>query len=63
MVVFGQSCCIRAKVVKFGQNWLYLAKYFFLVMWFYSSINDCIRVKEVVFGQSGLVRAKLVEIG
>ena len=26
MVVFGQSGCIRAKVVVFGQKWLYLDK-------------------------------------
>ena len=38
MVVFGQSGCIRAKVVVIGQKW------------FYSGKKDCIQAKVVVFG-------------
>ena len=42
MVVFGQSCCIWAKVVLIGQNWLYSGK---------SGSN---RAKVVLFGQKWL---------
>ena len=48
MVVFGQSVCTQAKVVVFGQKWLYSGK------------SGCIRVrcfltgKVVVFGQKWL---------
>ena len=38
MVVLGKSGCIRAKVVVFGQKWLYSGK------------SGCIRAKVVVFG-------------
>ena len=48
MVVFRQSGCIRAKVVAFGQKWLFSGK------------SGCIRIKDVVFGQSGCIRVKLV---
>ena len=51
MVVFGQSGCIRAKVVVFWQKWLY------------SKRSDCIRAKVVAFGQSGCIRAKVVVLG
>ena len=50
MVVFGQSGCVRAKVVVIGQRWLYSGK------------NCCIRAKVVVFGQSGCICAKVVLI-
>ena len=48
MVVFGQSGCIRAKEVVFGQKWLYSGK------------SGCIPVKVVVFGINGSFRAKVV---
>ena len=51
MVVVGQSSCIWAKVVLFGQNWLYSGK---------SGSN---RAKVVLFGQSGSIRAKVVVFG
>ena len=65
MVVLRQRCCIRAKVVLYGQKW------------FYSGKSDCIRAKlfysgkvihffhiccnlvdVVVFGQSGFILTK-----
>ena len=46
MVVYGKSCCIRAKVVVFGQKWLFSGK------------NCCIRVKIVVFGKLVVFRQK-----
>ena len=39
VVVPGKSSLIRAKVVVFGQKWLYSGK------------SGCIRVKVVVFGK------------
>ena len=39
VAVFGQSCCIRAKVVVFGKKWLYWDK------------SGSIRSKDVAFGQ------------
>ena len=52
MVVFGQSGCIREKVVVFGQRWLYFGKCGFKrVKWFYSGKSGCFRAKVVVFGQ------------
>ena len=50
MVVLGQSGCIRAKVVVFGQKWLYLDK----------AVVSC---KVVVFGQDGYICAKVVVFG
>ena len=49
--VFGQSGCIRAKVVVFGQKWLYSGK------------GCCVRAKVVDFGQSAFIRAKVVVLG
>ena len=51
MIVFGQSGCIRLKVVVFDQKWLYPGK------------NVCIREKVAVFGQSGCILAKMVVFG
>ena len=51
MIVFGQSGCIRLKVVVFDQKWLYPGK------------NVCIRDKVAVFGQSGCILAKMVVFG
>ena len=48
MVVFGISGFIRAKLVVFGQKWLYSAK------------SGCVRAKEVVFGESGSIRPKVI---
>ena len=52
MVVFGKSCCIRAKVVVVGQKWLYSGKsgsilakvVVFWQKWIYSS-------NKTVFGE------------
>ena len=62
--MFGQSGCIRAKAVVFGQKWLSLCK------------NDCIRAELLlsgkiayiratvaVYGQSGCIRAKVAVFG
>ena len=54
MIVFGQSDCIRAKVVVFRQKWLYSVK----VVVFY--LFGSIRAKVVLIGQSGCIRAKAV---
>ena len=51
MVVFGQSCCIRAKVVVLGQKGLF------------SDESCSIRAKVVVLGQSGCVRANVIVFG
>ena len=48
---FGQSGCLRAKVVVLGQ------------MWFYSGKSGCIRAKVVVFGQTWLYFGKVVVFG
>ena len=44
--VFGQSGCIRAKVVVFGLKWLYSVK------------SCCNRVKRFYLGKSGCIRDK-----
>ena len=51
VVEFGQSGCIRAKVVVFGQERLYSGK------------SGCTRSKVALFGQSGCIPAKVVVIG
>ena len=58
MVVFGQSGCIRAKVVVFGQNCCIQAKLLysgkvvvFEQKWLYSAKSCCNRTKVVVFWQ------------
>ena len=48
MVLFGLSGCVRAKVVVFGQKWLYSGK------------RGCIRETVAIFGFSGCIRAKVV---
>ena len=58
MVVLGQSCCIRAKVVVFGQKWLYSGEKGSI-----RAKNCCYRAKVVVFGRSGCIRAKVVVFG
>ena len=46
MVVIGQNCCIRARIVLIGQKW-------------FSSSKTCsFRAKVVVLGQSGCIMAK-----
>ena len=69
MVVFVQSGCIResgsirAKMVVFGQKWMYSCKVFVILQ------SRCIREKwlyagkNVVIGQSGCIRGKLVVFG
>ena len=64
MLAFGQSgcirlkkvllekrCCIRAKVVEFGQKWLY------------SGENGSIRAKAVVLREKWLYSGEMVVIG
>ena len=51
MVVFRPIGCIRAKVVVFGQKWLYSGK------------SDCVRAKVVVSGKSGVILPKVVVFG
>ena len=51
MVVLGQKGCIRAKLVVFGQNWLYSGK------------TGCIRAKVVALGQKRLYSGKVVVFG
>ena len=50
MVVFGQSGCIRAKMVVIKQKWLYLGKSGSI-----SGKSSCIRAKVVLFGESGCI--------
>ena len=59
MALFGQSGCIRAKVVVFekkmvvfGQKWLFSGKVDLLRLY------SCIGAKVVVFGQSGFISTK-----
>ena len=51
MVVFGQSGCIRAKLVLIGKKW------------FYSGKSGSIREKAVVFEQSCCNRAIRFHLG
>ena len=70
-VVFRQGGCIWAKVVVFGQKWLFSLKSRCIrANWLYSVKRGCIRAKMVVFGQkwlysgrSGCTRKKLVVSG
>ena len=50
--MFGQSGCIWAKEVAFGQKWLYSDKLL------YSVKSCCTRAKLGLFGQSGCIRQK-----
>ena len=67
MVLSGQSGCIPAKVVVFGQKWLYSIKGFvfgksgcILARWFSLGNSCCIRAKVGVFGQKWLYSGKVV---
>ena len=51
MLVFGHGSCFGAKVVVFGQMWLYSGKY------------GCIRAKVVVFRKSGCIPANSFNLG
>ena len=57
MVVFGHSGCFRAKVVVFGQRWLYSNKSGCIQK------SGCVRVKVVVFGEEWLHSGKVVVFG
>ena len=57
MVVFGQSDCIRAKVVLFGKMVVFGKK------WLYSGKSGCIRQKVDLVFQSGCIWAKIVKFG
>ena len=64
VVLFGQSCSIRAKEVVYKQKWLYSGKSCFIranVVLFGQS--DCIPSKVVVFGQGGCGRVKVLVFG
>ena len=70
MFVFGYCGFIRAKVVVFGQIWLYPGESGCIrIKWFCLGKSCCIRAKwlysgkVVVFGQSGCVREKVVVFG
>ena len=61
MVVFWSSSFYRAKVVVYGQKWIYPGKIGFIrakVVDF--GQGDCIWAKVNEFGQSGCTRAKAV---
>ena len=76
MIVFRQSCCIRAKWLKptkvdeFGQygcnrpNWLYSSKSECIwARFFVMGQSGCNRAKVVLFGQSGCIRTKVIVFG
>ena len=65
MVVFGQSGCVRVKVVVFGKIGFIPAKWFYSgksgcnrANWLYSVKSCIILAKPVVFGQGGCIRTK-----
>ena len=65
MVVLGQSGCIRAKVVVFGQKWLYSDKVVVFgqsgcirARWLFLRKSCCFRAKVVVIGQKWLYAGK-----
>ena len=57
MVIFGQSGCIRGKVVVFGKMVV------FGLTWLYTGKNGCIRAKRFFSGKSGCIGAKVVVLG
>ena len=64
MNVFWSSSFIRAKVVVYGQKWIYSGESGFIrekVVVF--GQGGCIWIKLNEFGQSGCVRAKVVVFG
>ena len=64
MFVLGQSGCNWAKVVVFGQKWLYSGKSgYFLANLLHSGKSVCNPKKVVVFGQKWLYSEKVVVFG
>ena len=63
MVVFGQSGCIRSKVVLFEQKWLYSGNVVVFGQRGFIRKQWLCSCKVVVFGQCGCIRAKVVELG
>ena len=68
--LFAKRCCIRAKVVIFGQNWLCSGKLVVFgqngcnpVKWLFWGKRGCLRAKVAVFGQRWLYSGKLVVFG
>ena len=66
MIVFGQSGCIRAKVIvilQSGCKWakviLIGQKLLYSAEWFYSGKSGCIWAKVVLFGRCDCIRTKL----
>ena len=57
MVLFGQSNCIREKLLVIGKVLLFGQK------WLCSGRNGFILPKVVVFGQNGCIQAKVVVLG
>ena len=61
MVVFGESCCIRAKGLYSSKKRLYIGKSGCIrEKWLYSGKSGGIRVKWLYSGKSGCIRVKLV---
>ena len=58
MVVFGQSGCIRAKVVVLGHIGCIPAKCFLSARWFYLGKVVVIGQNRVYSGKSGSIRRK-----
>ena len=56
-IVLGQSCGNRAKVVVFGQEWMYSCKVVVILQ------TGCVRAKVVVIGQKWLYSGKIVNLG
>ena len=59
MIIFGQSCSIRAKVVVIRQKWFLSGKNCCIgVKWLYSVKSGCIRAKVAEFGKIGFIWKK-----
>ena len=64
LLYLGKSGCNRAKVVVFGQKWLYSRKTSCIrAKVFVFDESACNRTEEVVFGQSGGNRARWWYLG
>ena len=64
MVVFGQSCCIRAKEFVFRQKWMNSGKNGCIrAEWLHSSKSGCIRDIVVEFAQQWLYSGRVVIFG
>ena len=68
--MFGQSGCVRAKVVVFRQTWLNSGKWLcsgkvvvFGQMWLYSGKGVDLRQKWLHLAKSGCIRAKVLVFG